>query len=244
MTGIVLGSVVVFAAGAIQVVTSFGFALLAVPLLSFLFPTSHVVVLVVTFSLVANLFVLVQTRSFARLKSLRWLLFFSVLGIPAGVVFLKLADPVILKALVGAIVALTGILMMTGVRVRIDNEILSSGIAGLLSGFLNGSISMSGPPIVFFLANRGDSKDTFRANLAVWAIIINAITIASFWIGGVINKDALLFLWYLAPSLCLGALAGTFVVGRIEESLFKKIVLTLIVVAGSSALVASFLKLV
>ncbi len=244
MTGIVLGSLVVFAAGAIQVVTGFGFALLAVPLLPFLFPISHVVVLVVAFSLVANLFILAQTRSLVSLKSIRWLIFFSVLGIPAGVAFLKLADPIVLKALVGAIVAITGILMMTGVRVKMGSEILSSGIAGLLSGFLNGSISMSGPPIVFFLANRGDSKDTFRANLAVWAILINAITIAAFWIGGVINKDTFRILGCLAPGLCLGALAGALVVGRIEEFLFKKIVLTLIIVAGLSALVAGLLKLV
>ena len=46
-------------------------------------------------------------------------------------------------------------------NISINNIKLSYGIAGFISGVLNGSLSMSGPPIVLFFSNEGFDKNFY-----------------------------------------------------------------------------------
>lgn len=239
MNYIVLGSVIIFLASFIQGVTGFGFALLAVPLLSYILPLKSIVPLVVFYSLVTNLFILKETRNNIKLNEIRWVIIFGIIGIPAGVYFLKVIDVNILKILIGTLILITTVAMMRGFKIKMKNEVLSSGIAGFLSGFLNGSISMSGPPVVIFLTNRGSNKDTFRANLTAYAIVTNIITIGSFIISGVTGMENIGHLVYLSPGLFAGVFAGTFLTHRINEALFKNIVLVLMIITGVTTVITT-----
>lgn len=244
MNDVILGSLVIFAASFIQGVTGFGFALLAVPLLSYILPLKSIVPLVVFYSLVTNLFILKETRNDIKINEIRWVIIFGIIGIPAGVYFLKVIDVNILKILIGSLILITAIAMMQGFKIKMKNEVLSSGIAGFLSGFLNGSVSMSGPPVVIFLTNRGSDKDTFRANLTAYAIITNIITIGSFIISGVSGMENIGHLIYLFPGLLAGVFAGTFLVRKINEALFKNIVLVLIIITGVTTVITTIQNLV
>jgi uncharacterized membrane protein YfcA len=232
MDAIFYGSLIIFSASFVQAVTGFGFALLAVPLLSIFFPLKGVVPLVVLFSLATNLMILKETSKYIRLKEIGLIIIFSIIGIPVGVSFLKLGNVDILKLLIGAIILITGMVMMTGSKLKIGNEAFSSGIIGFLSGFLNGSISIGGPPLVMYLTNKGDAKDTFRANLTACAIITNLVTISCFLISGGFDRKLIGNFMFLLPSLLAGIVTGILAVRKINEFLFRNLILILIMVTG------------
>lgn len=167
------------------------------------------------------------------------MIIFGIIGIPVGVYFLKIIDVNILKILIGIIIFITAIAMMNGLKVKIENEVLSGGIVGFLSGFLNGSISMSGPPVVIFLTNRGSDKNTFRANLTAYAIVTNIITIGSFMISGITGRENIHYLIYLFPTLLAGVFTGSFLARKINEALFKNIVLVLIIITGVTTVITT-----
>jgi len=133
----------------------------------------------------------------------------------------------------------TAVILMKGARLRLKSDILATGIAGFLSGFLNGSISMSGPPIVLFLANRGDRKELFRGNLSTFAVGINAATLLSFAIAGLVTTDVIRTVAELLPSVLLGTITGGVLTKRINETLFRRIVLLLVVITGLATMATS-----
>jgi len=244
MNDVIYGSISVFFASLTQVVTGFGFALLAVPLLSLFVSLHTVVALVVFFSLLINIVVVAQTKARIELKEV-WILFlFSLFGIPVGVLFVKAANPNFLKVIIGAMALATALILMKGTRIRVRSNVLAMGIAGFFSGFLNGSISMSGPPVVLFLANRGDKRDLFRSTISAFAIGLNVITLVSFAASGVLTADVVRNVLSLLPGAAIGTVIGALLTRRIDEVLFGRIVLILIVVSGVAAIATGIEKLV
>jgi len=243
LSDVLYGSITMFFASLTQVVSGFGLALLAVPLLSFFVSMQTVVVLVVLFSLLVNLVVVLGTRASLKLKEIWLLLLFSLLGIPVGILFVKMANPNVVKMIVGAMTLTTALLIMRGTRIQIRSNTVAMGITGFLSGFLNGSISMSGPPVVLFLANRGDRKDLFRGNLSAFAVGLNFITLISFAATGVLTTGIIRSVLELLPSVIIGTAVGAVVTKRIDEVVFRKIVLVLIIITGVAAIATGLEKL-
>jgi uncharacterized membrane protein YfcA len=232
MTPLLWESLIIFLAGLIQGITGFGFALIAVPLLAFFIPLKTVVPLVVILSLVTNLFIFWETRKQVRLGEIRIITIFGLVGIPFGIVALQLLDSNLLKATVGMLITLTALAMFFGFKVKLRHRTLSSGMAGFLSGFFNSSISMSGPPIVLFLANEDSSKGEFRANLTAYAVITNIVTIGSFLFSRVIDPDVFGHSFPMLPGLLAGMGLGMVAARRINERIFRSIVLGLLVITG------------
>ena len=241
---LILGSIVIFTASFIQGITGFGFALIAVPLLSYFLPLKSIVPLVVLYSLATNLFILKETRNHIRLKDIRWVIIFGIIGIPFGVWILKTVDVNLLKTLAGFTIAITAAAMIKGFQMKFRNEVISSGVAGFLSGVLNGSISMSGPPVVIFLANKDAEKDVFRANLSLYGIITNLITIASFFISGLASPVIFKNFIFLFPGLVAGIMIGNLTVRKINETLFRKLILISIIAMGLTIVITSLSKLI
>ncbi|MBC7959794.1 MAG: sulfite exporter TauE/SafE family protein, partial [Vallitaleaceae bacterium] len=176
---IVSGLTIVIAA-LIQGLTGFGFALVAVPILSSFLLPKEVVPMMVVYSLVMNILMFLQQKRFVQLKELRVLIVFGLIGIPFGVYLLNALSAQTIKLVAALLIIGTSMMMMLGWQWKTKSDFLSSAIAGLLSGILNGSTSMSGPPIVLFLANKKVGKESFRASLPTYGIITNLITLGFF----------------------------------------------------------------
>ncbi len=216
----------------IQGMAGFGFALISVPILTLSISPKVLVAIIVLYSAITNIFIIFKVRKFVRLKEIWMLIIFGIMGIPFGTYILKVVDTNIIKLIVGIVIIITVIIMFKGIKVKFKNIKFTFGVVGFLSGLLNGSISMSGPPVVLFLSNQEFDKNSFRANLTIYALILNIITIIVFLISGLINEDVTRsFLTYL-PALISGTIIGIIISGKIREVEFKRIVLLLIAVAG------------
>ncbi|MCM3629184.1 sulfite exporter TauE/SafE family protein [Paenibacillus glycanilyticus] len=227
---IVVVFMIVLLAGFVQGLTSFGFALISMPLLVKLMPLQQAVPVVVALSLLTNIAVMYSSRKHIRIRQIWPLLVASLLAAPLGTYALIYVPANALKLGAGMLVAVVSILMLSGRSLPLGR--LAYAPVGALSGFLNGSISMSGPPAALFLTNQGLDKMTFRANITAYSLILNIITIGTYVYEGLLNQAAMETAGWAVPALIIGVIIGIKAVGRLNDRLFKTIALWLILVTG------------
>lgn len=238
MASIIAGFLVILLAGMIQGLTSFGFSLISVPLLSIFMPLKIVVPVLIVFSLVLNSVILYKLRKHVNLKRIMYLIPAGILTTPLGTYLLLIINERSLKLGVGLIVTITAIMFWLGYKIKIKNEKLSLVSVGLMSGLLNGSVSLSGPPVILFLTNQGTEKQVFRANLTSYFFILNIITIPTYIYGGLITSEVLRYTLILFPALILGVILGIKGAERVDENLFKKLTLVLVVIMGILSIIS------
>ena len=225
-------SLIIFIASAVQGAVGFGFVLIVAPLLTVFLPLKILVPAFILFGLVVNTMIIFSVWRLISLKEIWVLIVMGILGIPIGVYGLNKLDPEILKFIIGIVILFTSLAMYKGYKLNLKNKSLSFSIAGFISGILNGSISMSGPPIVLFLANEGYDKNKFRANTNAYFIITNVITIITLALNGYITADVIKFTSSNLISLILGTIFGIYISKKINEQTFKKAILMLLIATG------------
>ncbi|WP_105618455.1 sulfite exporter TauE/SafE family protein [Vallitalea okinawensis] len=229
---LLLSSLIIFLASILQGVAGFGFALLAVPFLSMIIPLSQTVPLVVACSTVTNIMVFASCRQHVNLKEISLMTLCGIIGIPIGVYGLIHVDSDILKIIMSFVIIIIALAMYFGFHIHFKNKKLAYSLTGLLSGILNSSIAMSGPPIVIFLSNEGHSKEQFRANLTFYAIIVNIITIITFYIQGLFDRSTLYMLGGNLIALFIGGTLGIIICRRINDRKFRKLIICLLFILG------------
>jgi uncharacterized membrane protein YfcA len=160
---------------------------------------------------------------------------------PIGVYSLMYLNQNILKIFVGAFIILFSMILLFGKSFIIKKEKIGYLIVGAISGFLNGSISMSGPPIALFLSSQEKNKDIFRANITFYSIILNIVTIGTYYYSGMLSKNVLEKTIWFIPTMLIGVFVGILSSKRLNEKLFKKISLILLIVSGTWTLLNTIL---
>lgn len=229
---LVLASIIILIASMVQGATSFGFSLLALPMLGLLYDLKIVVPTLVFLSLFLNLIIFFKLKIKPNFKEIILLGIFAIIFIPVGVQMLVYVEERILKLFVSVLLIMISIIMLSGVQLNIKNKSLSYIITGILSGILNGAVSLSGPPIVVLLANDNKNKNEFRSTLTFLFIILNIVTIALYFIRGIFDQPEFTKLFFLLPIMIIGSYLGIYLGNKIDENKFKKIVLVLLLGMG------------
>ncbi len=144
----------IFLGSLLQGCAGFGFSLLAVPLLLLSFPGAVVTPLLVLLSLAMNLAVWCDCRCRFSGRTLAGLLLGGVAGLLPGMWALAVLPVRGFRFAAGLIVAASALALLSGFRRPLTPRGSCLFSVGLASGFLNGSLSMSGPPVILFLANQ------------------------------------------------------------------------------------------
>ncbi len=236
---IFLGLIVIFSASCVQGMTSFGFSLLAVPLLGLFMPLSTVVPMLVIFSMLMNFMILIKLKSKPDFSAIGVILVTGMLATPIGANLLKSGNPNILKFTVGLVIFISGVFMFKGYKIEMKNKLISFLTTGFMSGVLNGSISMSGPPVVLFMANEGVEKSQFRANLTSYFFILNVITVGVFYFNGQLGGEVLKISAILFPALVIGVASGVGLGNNTNEEKFRTYTIFLIMAMGLLSIVSS-----
>jgi len=239
LVNIIFGVLIIFFAAMTQGITSFGFSLIGLPLLGIFLPLKIIVPILVIYSLVLNTIILYHIKEFIDFKRISILVIAGIIGTPFGVYLLKFSNESTLKLLIGIIITIAAIVNFSGYKIKVKNEKLSYIPVGLVSGLLNGSVSLGGPPIVLFLTNQDVEKQIFRANLTLYFWILNIITIPTHFLGGLITSEVIRYTAYLSPGLVVGTLLGIRLGNKLDENLFKKITLSLIMCMGVLSIISA-----
>lgn len=233
---IALLAIIVFSAF-IQGVTSFGFSLVAIPLLALWMPMQEIVPLLVILSLALNVMMLWSLYRHVAIGMISRLLVGGFLGIPLGIAILNYVPSGTLKQAAGAVILLVSLVLLSGKKLEIQSTKRVLLILGGISGIMQGALSLSGPPLVLFLSNQGVEKQTFRANLTAYFTVMNIVSLPAFFLSGKIDAQVLETSAWALPGMVVGIMLGSFIANRLPEAIFRRIALGLMCVAGAMAMV-------
>ena len=226
--------------------TGFGFAVLAAPLFLLFVDTQRAIQLVIIISTALSLVALPGLwRAIAPGLLLR-LGLGSLAGLPLGLVAFRFADPVLIRALVGATILSFAVLLGwrrrrgTGEFTRPFGTKPGIEIAtGTVSGIATALVGMAGPPVLIYLLLAGAPPRTVRATLFSFFAFAYAASLASHVVTVGIPARTWLSAGILTPFACLGGLAGQPLGDRLGADAFAILAILLLGAAGLYTLAAA-----
>lgn len=230
-----------------QSATGFGFALVLSPALFATLDPYEAVAVLLFLGLPLGLLILADTRFGAvRWRAIAPPLVAAAPGLGLGVIVLAVASKPLLQVAVGvAVLAAVAVQMRRRAletaaqenppRTRADRR--AGAFAGLASGALTTSISLSGPPLVLWLERLGLRPVEFRASLAVCFLALNLSGLALLLASGAGDGPELSLLLPLLAVLLAGHFAGVLISRRIDPRRFSVIVLALAAAAALASVV-------
>ncbi|MCM8756857.1 MAG: sulfite exporter TauE/SafE family protein [Candidatus Omnitrophica bacterium] len=105
-------------------------------------------------------------------------------------------------------------------------------LVGLISGFLGGSISQSGPPLVIYGLSSGWGKDTFRATLLLYFFLLTLTGTVSFLSLNLFSSEACQVVIIAAlPAIASSAL-GIHLKRLAREGIFRRVILMVVILVS------------
>lgn len=230
---------IVFISAVLQGITGFGYSLIALPLLVLILPPVIVTPFLILSSIAINTVLIYKLRESINIKIVKPLIFPALVGTPLGIYLLQAVPSYIIKIFAGVIIFITSLALMKNHKFSMKKSKLTNFFIGLSSGILNGSTSMSGPPIILFFAANNEKKDSLKGNFALFAIITNIVAIAAFIISGGLDFYTIKISLINLPSLFIGTYLGILLANNIKEEFFRKIVLIFIMLTVIFAIMTS-----
>lgn len=234
-------ALIVTVAACAQMVSGFGFALMAVPLMGLAIDLKTAVVVSTICGTASNTYQAINDGHHRDARLVRLLTVTSFLGMPFGLVMLDRVDIDVLRVGIGGfvLVALVAV-VRSDVVTPVGGKTLE-GLAGFVSGVLATSTSTNGPPLVLLLRSRGLSPEVFRATINTVFSIVSFVSIAMFAIGGKLTGEALVGTLVAVPGLGLGMYMGARLRGLVSPDVFWRIVAALLTATAISSIVSGLL---
>ncbi|MEM9219430.1 MAG: sulfite exporter TauE/SafE family protein [Cyanobacteria bacterium P01_F01_bin.150] len=221
-----------FIAAFVQGVSGFGFALVAMPILSGLTSIQTAAPLVALTTLTNNLLLCLYYRQSFDRNVVKNLLLGSVLGIPLGFLALDYLPTALMLITLGVIIVVYSVYSLVSPVVPVLKSKVWAYGAGFLSGILLGSFNLPGPPIILYGSSQRWSQDRFKGNLSSFFWISVAIVVVGHGVQQRISADILYQFLFAAPSLTLGLCLGVVLSKTFDPKIFRKIVTLLLIIVG------------
>ena len=230
--------VAIFVAINVYMIAGFGFALLAMPIMTFAIPVERAVVVVVLLAIVSTGHQAVVHRRHVQKPLAMRLAVSSFVGMPVGLLVLNVVDDGPLRVTLGVGVLIATLLLARDATLEHVGPPLDYSM-GFVSGVANASIGTNGPPLVFDLQSRRLAPAEFRGTIAVVFVAGNLVTTALFLLDGKITRDGLVAAAVAFPVWALGIVSGRALQPRVPEEHFRRIVLGLLFLTGVTTIAAA-----
>ena len=231
---------IAFLAAGCQSLTGFGSALVAVPLLSLYLDAKLAVVISTFLSTIVSTPLIFEVRRQLHLLKVMPLAIGGVIGVPVGLVILKVVDAGVLKILVAVVVILACALVFLAPRLTFGGRNTLSGlITGALSGVLRASTSMAGPPVVLYTLSHEQEIEEFRSTVLGVFLVTGVLTLPGFILADLVSRDAVIATAVALPGIAVGLLVGATLRARVQPKLFRTLVLAVLVITSIGVIVSA-----
>ncbi|WP_010423598.1 sulfite exporter TauE/SafE family protein [Anaerophaga thermohalophila] len=240
---IVVSGVVILMSSLLKGMTGFGFALLAIPFLSLIYPVKVLVPAMTIFNLITSVILLLKIR-----ERISWYYFIpmfvaSLGGIPLGIYLLDYLDEEVLRIIIGVTLIFLSLKMLSGIPLARRFRDKPVFFAGFLSGILSGSVSLGGPPLVIAMSRKNYNKDLFRGIFAWFSVFSSFFALAGFYAKGMIPGDSLRLSLYYTPLLFLGSSLGNKLAALVNAEKFKRVIVVVNVFTGVITVISAIISL-
>lgn len=218
--------------------SGFAFGLVAASLWLYVLTPLQSASLIIGFGLLVQGYSVWKLRAALDWRRLWPFMIGAVAGVPAGVSLLAWADPKSVRIAVGMILIAYSLhaFLRPQLKVAADVAPAADMAVGFVNGALGGLTGLAGIVVTIWCNLRGLPKDVQRATFQPVAVAVFAM--AAFWLGAkgsLTLETAKLFALGL-PFLLAGTWLGLKLFGRIDEAVFRQLVLALLLVSGVALL--------
>ncbi|MHC1728972.1 MAG: sulfite exporter TauE/SafE family protein [Syntrophobacteraceae bacterium] len=234
----VMSAGVLFAAFC-QGLTGFGFALLSIPVLAGFMGMKEAVI--VGSGLCFIHYGLLAARSYRDLsfKSNTGIIIGTFLGMSLGMYIFIIIDELTLRLATGAVICCSGVLLIGGWFPKLSGSGSTKITVGALSGVLQTTTGMGGPPYVVYFASRKLPAQEFRGKLTSMLVLIYCPAFIALALTPAAKNLSLQDTLFLFPPLIVGFELGVRLSKIISDRFFRIVVHTLIIVSGTTLILSS-----
>ena len=214
--------------------TGIGGIMVAMPIMTMVLTPSEAVLISCLTGLFGTMHLSYAYRKFCSWKDIRELVLGGIPGCVLGALVLRVASMQLLQLMVCAM--LVCFLSMQFFRKtaswRLTESTITGLIAGVICGFVSGSVAMVGAPLGIYVLLKHWSPDRARGNMSVFYAFTGVASVISQAAAGLYTPP--LFPMALAGVIgcAIGQVAGVKIGRRINQQLFYKIVLVFLSVAA------------
>lgn len=235
---LLLAAVATCVGGVVRGLTGFGGPLIMVPVMTLLFGPVAGVVTVLLVDLTCNLTLVPEAARQVAWRVAAPLIAGTIVTIPLGSYVLLAVDPTIMKQAIIAAVVASSVVMLFGWRYRrVLNAFQLTGIGALSGALLSSAYIGAIVPIVLYAGP--DAAARSRANIIMWVFVAAILLAAALSYGGGITRAELWRAATLAPIYLVSTFFGSRLFRRIDETLFRRTVLIVLICLSIGGLVFS-----
>ena len=216
-------------AGMIRGYSGFGFAMVAVLSWSMVLPPVQVVPVLLLMDFSSGLFLVPGIWKQIHWRSISWLLAGVLVGTPMGAILLATIPENPMRIFISAMVLVLSALLWTEGRLSIRPGKLGTWFTGMISGVLNGSSRIGGPPVILLYLSQPAGIAESRASMITFFILTDVVSSLMVATQGLITFQTLRLLAFFLPPLVAGTLIGSRLFSRSSSRSFRKRVLTLLI---------------
>lgn len=186
--------------------------------------------IMLTMLIVADVIGVSYYGRFVKFRDVLVLLPYAILGIILGALVGNTLDDAQFKLLLGMVVMLCLVLLIymefAGKTVKVPNNRFVQILVGVLCGFASMVGNAAAPILSVYLLSRGLEKNRFIATAGWFFFIVNLIKLPfQVFMWHTVTSRTLQYTLYMIPVIFIGAVVGILVVKRINEKVFKNLVL-------------------
>ena len=236
---IILISLSIFVGGIVKGSVGIGMSMFSVPIIAFILPPTKAMMILCFPVIVTNL---IQMNIKKGIGTYRFLPMFIMLfaGILIGgklILNLNFKTISIIIALTIIFFTLINFFGLNLKTIKQNNEKILSVIIGFFSGILGGLSTFYAPPIITFLVSLNLEKESFIRTTATMYFLASIPLYSSLMYHGLGNfYDLLISLVVTAPAL-LGQYFGTKIREKLSNEIFRKTILSILIIIGFSLLI-------
>ena len=221
------------AAGFVQGLSGFAFALLATVFWSPALPPQVSAPLIALCSVAGQVLSIRSVWPSLDLRRAAPMVLGGLAGVPVGVVLLPWLDPLWFRGGVGLLLVVYCPAMLMARRLpRVRGGAWGDVAAGWVGGVMGGIGGLAGPAPTLWCTLRGWDRDTQRAVFQTFLIVAQSASLAGYLMTGVVTAEVGWLAAWVLPCVLLPSLAGTMLYARISAEAFRRVVLVLLFLTG------------
>ena len=239
-----IAAVVMFLGSTVLSTIGFGIGMTTIPVLLFVFDPQTVIVVVNTVSLLLFVLIVAQNRHELPIRRVGPLALAGMAAVPVGVFVLKETDSHLLKIAISAVTILLTILVAS----RVETPIPRGTIAGLVVAFgvsitLN-ALGIGGPIMALYVIAQNWSRNAVRGALSLYFLFVETAGVIGYAVAGLMTPERLWLIAIVAVPVVLGFYLATYLVRRMNESVFRTATIVAILVMCGMTLAREIISLV
>jgi len=221
---------VIFIAAIVRGYSGFGFAMIGVAGISLTAPPDVAIPTVLILEVIVGLLLLPPVIRQIEWRPVLTLLAGAIVLTPIGAIVLIRIPADLARVGIAIVIALAAILLLRSKGTRpAPGDAATVGVGGI-AGLLNGAFGISGPPIALFFFGTERGAHVSRASMMACFLALDLVAVASFGVGGLIDRDVLITVLFCLPALAIGSWIGHRLFHGSDTSKFRTRVLWILLI--------------